>query len=129
MRYRGYTARVEFDEDEGVLHGRVLGIRHVVTFEASSVNELEEEFHHSVDEYLLLCGERGIQPDREVSGDLVVRIDPDLQRRVTLAASGRQMSIDAWAEEALRTAVERERRSEAPTPALDDTTLTTAGKA
>jgi predicted HicB family RNase H-like nuclease len=64
MNYRGYTARYEFDAHDGVLHGRVDGIRDIVTFVASDVAELEHEFHVSVDEYLSYCAEKGLRPDQ-----------------------------------------------------------------
>jgi predicted HicB family RNase H-like nuclease len=64
MIYRGYSARYEFDAQDGVLHGRVDGIRDIVTFVAPSVAELEHEFRVSVDEYLSYCAEKGLQPER-----------------------------------------------------------------
>jgi len=64
MNYRGYTARYEFDARDNVLHGRVEGIRDIVTFVAPNVAELEHEFHVSVDEYLSYCAEKGLQPER-----------------------------------------------------------------
>jgi len=42
--YRGFTAFVHFDPDEQVLHGRVEAIRDVVTFQASSVEEVQTTF-------------------------------------------------------------------------------------
>ncbi|HEX2201972.1 MAG TPA: hypothetical protein VHG91_01685 [Longimicrobium sp.] len=41
MRYRGYSARVERDEEEQVLRGRVEGIRDIVTFEAAREEDVE----------------------------------------------------------------------------------------
>lgn len=64
MMYKGYTARYEFDEDEGVLHGRVDGIRDIVSFVAETVEDLEREFQISVDVYLEFCAERGCEPNR-----------------------------------------------------------------
>jgi len=64
MNYRGYTARYELDTHDQVLHGRVDGIRDIVTFVAPNVAELEHEFHVSVDEYLSYCAEKGLQPDQ-----------------------------------------------------------------
>ena len=54
MEYKGYTARVEFDQDARVLFGEVEGLRDVVTFEATDVKDLEREFHASVDDYLAM---------------------------------------------------------------------------
>ena len=36
MKYKGYTARAEFDEDAGVFRGEVLDLRDVITFQGRS---------------------------------------------------------------------------------------------
>jgi len=64
MRYKGYTAIFEADEEDGVLHGRVADIRDVVTFESETLEGLEREFRTSVDVYLDWCAERGKEPNR-----------------------------------------------------------------
>jgi predicted HicB family RNase H-like nuclease len=64
LEYKGYRGRYDLVEDEGVLHGRVDGIRDIVTFVAASEDELEREFRVSVDCYLDLCAERGVEPNR-----------------------------------------------------------------
>ena len=60
--YRGYHGRYEFDAEDAVLHGRVEGIRYVVTFVAPTLPELERELRISVDVYLSYCLERGLTP-------------------------------------------------------------------
>jgi predicted HicB family RNase H-like nuclease len=64
MMYRGYTAHYEFDREDGILHGRVEGIRDVVTFQADRVEDLEREFQTSVDFYLDHCARKGRLPDQ-----------------------------------------------------------------
>jgi predicted HicB family RNase H-like nuclease len=64
MMYTGYAARYEFDEDEGVLHGRIDGIRAIVSFVSDTLEGLEREFRTSVDVYLEVCAEKGREPDR-----------------------------------------------------------------
>lgn len=64
MMYKGYTAHVERDPDDGVLHGWIAGIRDVITFEADTSEGLEREFRISVDDYLEWCAERGVEPNR-----------------------------------------------------------------
>lgn len=63
MRYKGYTGRYEVDPDEGVLHGRVDGIKDIVTFVADNLEDLEREFRISVDDYLAWCAEDGVEPN------------------------------------------------------------------
>jgi predicted HicB family RNase H-like nuclease len=64
MMYKGYAARYEYDEEEGVLHGHVDGIRAIVSFVSDTLEGLEREFRTSVDVYLEVCAEKGYEPDR-----------------------------------------------------------------
>ena len=44
MSYKGYTARIEYDNEDHIFTGRIAGIRDVVGFHGSSVDELEQAF-------------------------------------------------------------------------------------
>lgn len=101
MRYRGYTARPAFDEEDRVFHGRVDDIAHVVTFEGATVDELEAEFRHAVDTYVAFAEERGLTPERPCSGKFVVRISPDLHRQVRTAADAQGTSLNTWVQTAI----------------------------
>lgn len=96
MTYKGYTAKVEFDEDAMIFHGEVIGIRDVVTFQGKSVKELEKAFKDSVDDYLEFCKERGEKPDKPFTGKFVVRLRPDIHRKVYIAAKKSGESINTW---------------------------------
>ncbi len=105
IEYKGYRAQVIFDEESEVLHGEVLGIRDVVTFQAQSVPELQKAFQDSVDDYLEFCRQRGEEPDRAFSGRFVARVAPALHRRMTELARRSGMSLNAWIEQYLQAAV------------------------
>lgn len=55
MEYKGYLGSVEFSEEDALFYGKVLGIRAVVSYEGSTVQELIADFHGAVDDYLELC--------------------------------------------------------------------------
>jgi predicted HicB family RNase H-like nuclease len=110
MQYKGYVGKVEFDAEAGILHGEVIGIRDVVTFQGSSVKEIEKAFRDSVDDYLALCKERGEQPNRPCSGNFVVRVSPELHRRASLEASARGESLNALVVDCLSKEVGEEAR-------------------
>ena len=101
MEYKGYVGQVEFDDDAGLFHGRVINTRDVITFEGRSVAELRREFAESVDDYLEMCTERGEEPERPYSGRFVLRLDPDLHRRLAIAAGRESQSLNTWIAEAL----------------------------
>ena len=96
IRYKGYIGKVAFDADARLFHGEVVGIRDVVTFQGQSVTELEAAFKASVDDYLAFCRDRGEEPDKPCSGQFVVRIPPELHRRVNMLAGASGKSLNAW---------------------------------
>lgn len=102
MRYKGYVARVELDEEAGVFHGRVVNTSDVITFEGDSVEGLRREFAASVDDYLDFCQERGEEPEKPFSGRFVLRLDPDLHRDVAIETARVGESINAWITYAIR---------------------------
>jgi len=106
MEYKGYVGEVEFDDEAKMLHGEVIGIRDVVTFEGESVAEIERAFRDSVDDYLDFCRQRGEDPDRPCSGKFVVRVSPDLHRRLSMQASAERKSLNTVVEQCLRKQVD-----------------------
>ena len=96
MEYMGYIANVVYDESIGAIHGTVIGLRDVITFEAESVGELEQAFHDSVDDYLEFSAELGREPERSSSGKFNVRVPPDLHRRIVYRAELDNMTMNSW---------------------------------
>ena len=55
LNYKCYTAICIYDEADRMFVGKVCGIRDFLYFHAASVEELEEMFHQSIDNYLSMC--------------------------------------------------------------------------
>ena len=108
MEYKGYLARVEFDDSAGVLHGRAVngGPYPVATFEAVDASALRREFERSVDEYLAWCEEDGVEPRKPMCDEIGLHLGAELHVAVERAARAEGMSVDAWIVRALRGAVE-----------------------
>ncbi len=94
LEYKGYTGQVEFDDEAGILHGEVVDTRDVITFQGTTVDELEGAFRESIDDYLEFCAERGETPDKPFSGRLMVRLSPDLHRRLFIEAKRLRKSLN-----------------------------------
>lgn len=101
LNYKGYTGRVEFDDEAGIFHGEVLDLRDVVTFQGSSVDELEQAFRDSIDDYLEFCAERGEEPGRPFTGRFMLRLSPELHRKVYVHAQREGKSLNQWISERL----------------------------
>jgi len=107
MTYKGYTAEIEVDIEAGILFGRVIDIKDVVTFKGKTVEEVRAEFHNSVDDYLAFCEELGEEPDKPFSGKLPFRTTPDRHRKIFVAAKKAGKSINAWMDEVLVVAADK----------------------
>jgi len=105
MNYRGYTGSVEFSEEDGILYGKVLGIRSLISYEGTSVKELVEDFHTALDSYLDLCKDNGISPETPYKGSFNVRISPELHQKAAMCARADQMTLNAFVERSIQAAV------------------------
>jgi len=70
MTFKGYTARVEYDERDQLFVGRILGVDGDISFHATTATELQTAFERAVDDYLAEQQEGGIQPDDAESRSL-----------------------------------------------------------
>jgi predicted HicB family RNase H-like nuclease len=64
MKYKGYHGHVTYDEEAKFFHAEVVGLRDVITFQGTAVEELEQAFKDSVDEYLDFYKELGRAPEK-----------------------------------------------------------------
>lgn len=97
LQYKGYTAGpIEFDAEAGLFSGVVVGLRDVVHFAGRDADELAQAFRDSIDDYLAWCAERGAPPDKPYSGTFLVRVPPEVHRKVAMRAAEEGMSLNAW---------------------------------
>lgn len=104
MTYKGYTARVEFDERDAIFAGRILGIADVVGFHGETVAELRAAFEEAVDDYLATCAKIGKQPLKPASGNMMLRVPPEVHLQAQIAAQARGQSLNQWAADVFRSA-------------------------
>lgn len=96
LEYKGYQGTVHFDVDAGILHGEVLHLNDVITFQGRTVEEIIQAFRDSVDDYLEFCAQRDEKPEKPYSGKFMLRISPALHRKLAGEAARRGTSINAF---------------------------------
>lgn len=101
LEYKGYHGSVEYDADDNILVGEVLGIDDSLNFHGSSIDELTETFHNCIDNYLDFCAEIGKNPEKEYSGRFSVRINPEMHKKIYIMAESKGMSISNAIEDAI----------------------------
>lgn len=106
MTYKGYTARVEYDERDNLFVGRILGIRSIISFHGETVAGLRKAFEHAIKDYLDDCKKEGLSPEKPASGKLLLRVPPEVHGRALVAAQSAGKSLNQWATEVLQHAVQ-----------------------
>ena len=105
MTYRGYTARIEFDERDSIFVGRALGLRSIISFHGQTVEELRDQFASAIDDYVVDCHEQGVSPEKPASGKLLLRVAPEIHSQALIKAQSTGKSLNQWATEALERAM------------------------
>ncbi len=105
MTYKGYVGKVEYDDEARIFTGMVINTRAVITFQGSSVDELEREFKASIDDYLAWCKQDGVEPERPYSGKLNIRIKPAVHERAAVQAKLSGISLNTFIERAIEQAL------------------------
>ena len=101
LNYKNYAGQVNYDGEARIFHGEVIDTRDVITFQGKNVDEIEQAFRESVDDYLEFCKERGEQPDKPFSGKFVLRMTPQLHHKLYIKAIHSGKSLNKWVVETL----------------------------
>ncbi len=102
MKYKGYIGNIIYDDEAKLFHGEVIGLKDIITFQGTNVKELEQAFKDSIDDYLGWCKERGELPEKTFSGNLRLRMNPDLHADLALQAAKQGISLNELINEKLK---------------------------
>lgn len=94
MEYKGYTAVIEYDDDDECLVGHVIGISDRLAFDGESIPEIKRNFRNVLDNYLALCAKTGKQPETPKSGKLSLRLPVELHAFVARQAEATGESVN-----------------------------------
>lgn len=102
MTVDGYHAKIEYDEELALFRGEILGLNGGAEFYGKNPKELRAEFKKSLQVFLEVCKEQGIEPRRNFSGKFNLRISPELHERLAIEAQSQGKSINTLAQEVLQ---------------------------
>lgn len=109
LKHKKYIGTVQFDADDRIFHGHVLGINDVISFEGSSVTELEQDFKAAIDDYFETCRKIGKEPEKPFKGAFNLRLDPSLHATLVLGALGEGKTLNAFVKDILESTMEGHR--------------------
>lgn len=94
MKYKGYFGKVTYDADAKIFHGEVIELKDIITFQGKSVQELEQAFYDSINDYLEWCKKRNETPEKTYSGNLRIRMNPSLHAHLAMEAAKQDISLN-----------------------------------
>ena len=106
LLYKNYFGSVEHSVEDNCLYGKLKFIRDLVTYEATTVDDLVCEFHSAVDDYLTDCEQTGREPNIPCKGSFNIRPGPERHRAAMLALKDDQ-KLNAFINEAIDEKLER----------------------
>lgn len=101
MEYKGYYGSIEYSNEDRCFYGKVLGIRSLILFEGTNVQELEDSFHQMLDEYLEDCREAKTEPEKIYKGSFNIRVSPILHKKAAICAASKGISLNSFVEHAI----------------------------
>ena len=102
LEYKGYYGTVEYSDSDNVLFGKVIGVNSLISFEGDSIKSLKEDFEGAVDDYLELCADQGVEPEKAYRGNFNVRVSPDLHKTLALFSASHGQTLNSAVEEAIK---------------------------
>ena len=102
IEYNGYIGTIEYSSEDKCFFGKLEMIDDLVTFEATSAKELEENFQTVVDEYIDTCRELNREPQKTYKGVFNVRIDPQLHKKIYKEALKAGISLNSFVQNTLQ---------------------------
>ena len=101
MEVNGYKAKIEYDSELDQFRGEILGLNGSADFYGKNPAVLRREFQNSLNVFLEVCKEKGINPTKEFSGKFNLRIRPQLHGEIAARATAEDKSINQWVSEVL----------------------------
>ncbi len=105
MNVDNFKAKIEFNPETEEFRGEILGLSGGADFYGKTVPELKREFRKSLKIYLDTCKEEDIEPFKSYSGKFVIRIDPNIHEKISVAAANEDQTLNTWVTKTLKEAV------------------------
>lgn len=96
LNHKGYIGDIQVSIEDDVLHGKLLYVSALVTYEGHSVDEIKASFEEAVDDYLDTCEEKGYQPEVPCKGSFNIRIGHDLHLAAMVKAKEMEISLNEF---------------------------------
>lgn len=101
MEIDGHRAVVQFDPETDMFRGEFVGLNGGADFYATTVKNLRVEGRKSLNVFLQMCQESGIEPKKTFSGKFNLRVPPETHEALSLRAAAAGKSLNQFLSEVL----------------------------
>jgi predicted HicB family RNase H-like nuclease len=106
LTYKDYTGTIEVSLEDGCLHGQILFISDIITYEGNTVEDIKTSFEDATDRYLAYCKITGNPADKPYSGTFNVRVGQDLHKKAAETAYRRGIKLNEFVTQSIQAAIE-----------------------
>lgn len=101
INYMGFIGSVEVSLEDSCLHGCILYIDDLITYEGSNVAETIQSFQDAVDRYVAYCKSKGYEPNKPYSGSFNIRTGKEIHRKAVIQARTEGLSLNEFVTKAI----------------------------
>jgi len=94
MEIQGHKAVIKYDPEVNMFRGEFIGLNGGADFYASNIKGLQKEGKKSLQVFLEMCNEEGIEPLKDYSGKFNLRVSPELHAEVAAKAAAEGKSLN-----------------------------------
>ena len=105
LEYKGFHGSVQYSDEDSVFFGKISGINDLVTFEGTSVKQLQQAFKRAVDDYIEICEAKQKPVLKSMKGSFNIRIAPELHQQAAVVSLRKGLSLNQFIQKAIESAL------------------------
>jgi predicted HicB family RNase H-like nuclease len=107
LEYQEFHGTVNFSNEDACFYGKIAGINDLITFEGTTVKELQKSFKEAVEDYIGICEAKKRPALKSMKGSFKVRINPELHQKLAVTSLQKGLSLNQFVENAIESAVNK----------------------
>lgn len=108
LTYKEFIGSVNYSAPDHCFFGKIEGINDLITFEGTTVDELENAFREMVNLHIEDCQQEGKPVEKSYKGSFNVRISRDLHKKAAQTAITKGITLNQLVKKAISREVEGE---------------------
>lgn len=96
MEIDGYRALIQYDPDIEMFRGEFVGLNGGADFYAQDIESLRKEGATSLEVFLDMCREDGVEPRKSYSGKFNLRVPANVHAELAIQAASTGKSLNQW---------------------------------